>query len=73
MDAYAPYSLEGASDALTGSPASLSVTDHLPAPWVGMLVLVGYTAVLAATGGVLMRRRDVAREGSARLRSTAPR
>jgi ABC-2 type transport system permease protein len=59
VDAYTPYSLDGASDALTGSPASLSVTDDLLAPWAGFLVLVAYTAVLVAVGAVLLSRRDV--------------
>lgn len=59
VDAYAPYSLDGASDALTGSPASLSVADDLLAPWAGFLVLLAYVAVLTAVGALVMCRRDV--------------
>ena len=58
VDAYAPYSLAGASDAVTSMPASAAGGGVL-APWAGGLLLAAYAAALLAAGATLMSRRDV--------------
>jgi hypothetical protein len=59
VDAYAQYSLDGASDALTSMPASAAGGGGVLAPWAGGLVLAACVAALLAVGATLLSRRDV--------------
>ncbi len=59
VGAYAPYSLDGASSALTSLPESSAGGVDLLAPWAGGLVLVAYVAVLLAVGATVLSRRDL--------------
>jgi ABC-type transport system involved in multi-copper enzyme maturation permease subunit len=54
-DAISPYlpSNAGAAIMQTGSPA------HTLAPWTGLGVFVGYTAIVLAIAAIQLRRRDV--------------